>query len=236
MGKGMINIEDVTRRKCKTHTKMIDEVVSIEHEDSNGRIEHDGTGFLALIDDTTILVTCRHVIFNQPEKRHYFRYHGDRHEINVSSDDFLELPESTMAQETEGVREENDMIFYRTAIDCEAQLLGSTVDLGDEAELHLVTHSREGIQQTLLGKRRDGNEFAETRLKTGKSLRLSNMICVDFPEAEEGHSGGAIFEPLSRRIVGMLRGRARYFNHPFDSLHMLKAQAIREKYDSIRTR
>ena len=197
---------------------------------------HDGTGFLVLLDNTTTLVTCRHVIFSHPEKNHYFRYQGIRFQINLSGEDFIELPENKRAFETEGEREENDIVFFRTKIDGKGLLLGSTVDLGEELELNLITHSGEGIQQILKGKRRDGNEFAETRLKTGKSLRLSNMICVDFPEVERGHSGGAIFEPLSGRIFGMLRGGARYFNHSFDSLHMLKSQWIYDKYHSIVSR
>ncbi len=193
---------------------------------------HDGTGFLININDSIVLVTCRHVISKRHGERHYFQFQGARHEIDVNSENYIDLKVNQNGWDSECTRLENDVVFYRTTISCRGLVLGSTQSVGLEDELHLVTHDSEGKQRILIkGKRRDLNEFIVTRTASGHSIQVPNLVCVEFEGVEIGHSGGVIIDPKNKKIVGMLRGSARYFDKD-NSLHIITAQSIGEKYHS----
>ncbi|MDB4655645.1 serine protease [Flavobacteriales bacterium] len=171
----------------------------------------------------------------QSDKRHFFTYRSQRYEIDRTSDNYSESTTVPMPQRENGKyrMEVEDYAFFKVDGNEYGTLeIESTINVGVETELILVTHSPKGEQIEFECSRKDEIESTELRL-TGMSdfVEGTNLISIDADAAKKGHSGGPVMVKESNKVIGFLKGASRYRDSAiYDVAYIIKGQTILPKY------
>jgi len=188
----------------------------------------DGSGFLSIIDNHTVFVTCKHNFRNDENILTYFQYNKRLYLIDRNSHQYLAGDNrshkrgwgfKTFVDEYAFLKLEN----FNIKIPLE---LMTTEDVKRPDELTLITHKNNGEQIEIECERMDMNEYARYIDETRK-VEASNMISLKCYGQKKGYSGGSIIHNQSQKCIGIL------FSGSDVTISIIKAQSIIDRFREL---